>query len=326
MTQLSYAFTLFLSLFIEAFPFLLLGILVSSWLLVFVNEHQLAAQFTRSRILGAIIGSCLGLLIPVSQYGNIPVARRFLLQGLPLPITVSFLLAAPTINPIVLWLTWKAFPEQPAIIFFRILFAWVIAVVIACIFSTYQDKLSSDEETNDLKSRSTLLRSGSFLRSPPENEPLHRVGNLSYESQVTTNNKPWKLSIELFFKNTIGELLELGSFLILGCAIAAICQVFLPQDALLNWDKTPTTQIIAMLLLGAVLSVGPAADMFLISFLSNSFLKGALLAFLLFSAIIDIKGIVLMFSTFRPKFVFYLLILAGQLTFLFTLLLDFYTS
>jgi hypothetical protein len=326
MTQLNYAFTLFVSLFVGAIPFLLLGILVSSWLLVFINEHQFVARFPRSRILGAIVGSSLGMLVPVGQYGNIPVTRRLLMHGVPIPVAISFLVAAPTINPFVLWLTWKAFPEQPQILFFRVLFAWIIAVVIACIFSTYRDKLPDNGETNEIESRSSLLRSGSFLRSQQQNQPLHRVGNLVYEYQTTIPNKSWNLSVRLFLENTIRELLELASFLVLGCAITSLAQVFLPQEVLLNWSKTPSTQILVMLLLGVVLSIGSTANVFFTSFLTGTFLKGALLAFLLLSSIIDLKGIALMLLTFRPKFVLYLLILATQITFLLTLLLNFYVT
>jgi hypothetical protein len=327
MTQLSYAFTLFLSLFLEAFPFLLLGIFVSSWLLAFADGHRLAAKFPRSRILGAIVGGCLGLLVPVAQYGNIPVTRRLLLQGIPIPVAISFLVAAPTINPIVLWITWKALPEQPAMIFFRVLFAWIMAVVIACIFSTYRDKSPSDEETDDIKSRSPLLRSGTFLLPPLQSEPLDRVETLDYRQQAaTTTKKSRKLAANFFVENAVRELLELGSFLVLGCAIASVCQVFFPQEALLNWAKSPATQILVMLVLGAVLSVGSTADAFFISFLTGTFLRGSLLAFLLFSSIVDLKAIPLLLSTFRPKIVLYLLILAGLLTFLLTLFLDFYVS
>ncbi|NJK47350.1 permease [Candidatus Gracilibacteria bacterium] len=324
MTQLSYIVTLFLSALLETLPFLLLGILVSSWLLVFVDERQFALKLPRNSILGAIFGSGLGMILPVGQYGNIPVTRRLLLHGVPIPIAISFLVAASTVNPIVLWSTWKAFRAQPEMIFLRVMLAWVIAFVIGCIFSTYQDKLPIEGEIHGIESRSTLLRSGSFLESPPQSDPLHRVGNLVYDYQSTTHYKPWKLSLNLFVENVVRESIELGSFLGIGCAIASIGQAFLPQAALLNWVISPVTQILAMLLLGAVWSISSVAASFSFSFSSIPFLKGSLLAFLLFGSIIDIKALALMLSVFRPKFVLYLLILAGQSIFLFALFVNFY--
>ena len=43
-SQLHNAFTLFLSLLVEAIPFLLLGILLSSFLLLVVDERNLIAK------------------------------------------------------------------------------------------------------------------------------------------------------------------------------------------------------------------------------------------------------------------------------------------
>jgi uncharacterized membrane protein YraQ (UPF0718 family) len=327
MTQLNYAVTLFSSLFIEALPFLLLGIFVSSGLLVFVNEHRLAAKFPRNPILGAIVGSSLGMLLPVCQYGNIPVTRRLILQGVPLSVAIGFLVAAPTLNPIVIWLTWKAFPDEPKMLFLRVLFAWLMGVILGSLFSTYRDKLPSVAEVPSLAHRSTLLRSGTFVLPPPEGQPLHRVGSLIYDyATVTPTSKPMSVNLRLFFDNSVREAMGLGSILALGCAIAAVIQVFLPQAELLAWGQTPVQQILVMLLLSVLLSLGAPANAGFVRLLVPNFLSGSLLAFLLLSSIADLKGIGLFFWSFRPKAVFYLLILTAQLTFLLALLLNFYWS
>ena len=100
--QLNNAFTLFLSLLVEAIPFLLLGVLFSGLLLGFVDERKLIARIPRNPLLGALAGSLVGFLFPVCECGNVPVARRLLMQGVPAPVAIGFLLAAPTINPIVI--------------------------------------------------------------------------------------------------------------------------------------------------------------------------------------------------------------------------------
>jgi uncharacterized membrane protein YraQ (UPF0718 family) len=328
MIQLNSTFTLFLSLLLESLPFLLLGILVSSWLLVFVDEHQLVAKLPRNPILGAIVGSSLGMLIPVTQYGNIPVTRRLLMEGVPLSVAVSFFIAAPTINPFTIWLTWKTFPEQPLLLVLRVLLTWVIAVTIATIFSAYKEKpLPSEAEVTPLSRRSRLLKSGTFLRLPPESQPLHRMGSLIYEYKTaTSSNQSFPLALSLFLENAVRETVELGSLLLVGCAIAAAGQTFLPQTDILSWGQTPPTQILALMLLGFILSLGSSADIFFVTHLTETFLKGALLSFLLFSSIIDLKSLGLIFSTLRLRAALYLIILGAQLTFLLALLLDFYVS
>ncbi|MFW6359711.1 MAG: permease, partial [Chroococcales cyanobacterium] len=135
MTQLYSAFTLFLSLLVEAMPFLLLGVLLSSALLLFIEERQLITRMPQNPILGALIGSCVGFLFPVCECGNVPVARRLLIQGVPTSVAIGFLLAAPTINPVVIWSTWVAFRDQPEIVLWRIIFSLLVAVTLGCIFS-----------------------------------------------------------------------------------------------------------------------------------------------------------------------------------------------
>jgi uncharacterized membrane protein YraQ (UPF0718 family) len=79
--QFSSGFTLFLSLLVEAIPFLMLGVLLSSVLLWFVDERKLLSYIPSNPLLGAFAGSLVGFLFPVCECGNVPVARRLILQG-----------------------------------------------------------------------------------------------------------------------------------------------------------------------------------------------------------------------------------------------------
>ena len=137
--QLNNAFTLFLSLLVEAIPFLLLGVLFSVLLLGFVDERKLVSRIPRNPLLGALMGSSIGFLFPVCECGNVPVARRLLMQGVPAPAAIGFLLAAPTINPVVIWATWTAFRDQPEIAVLRVVFSLSIATIIGWVFSAQKD-------------------------------------------------------------------------------------------------------------------------------------------------------------------------------------------
>lgn len=328
MSQLSYAVTLFASHVLESLPFLLWGIIVSSGLLAFVDEHQFVAKLPRNRILGAIVGSSLGFIIPVGQYGNIPVTRRLLLQGASIPLSISFLIASPTINPFVMGISWMILGNHPRLLFLRILGAWIIGMVMGLIFSAYGDQPA--EETSKLSPLaiySTLLQSGTLLRPRNTPQPLHRAGNLIYEYQATPGIPPslWGRLL-LFTDNVIKELLELGSILILGCIITTVAQVFLPQAQLLGWGQNPVTQILVMSLLSCVLSMNSLWTPYFINPLTATFLYGSNLAFLLLSSLINLKSLGLLFATLRPKPAIYLLILTGQLMLLLCFALNFYFS
>lgn len=336
--QLNNAFTLFLSLLVEAMPFLLLGVLFSGLLLLFIDERQLVAKMPKNPLLGAITGSLIGFLFPVCECGNIPVARRLLLQGVPTPVAVGFLLAAPTINPIVIWATWTAFRDQPEIVVLRVVFSLAIAITIGCVFSAQADlkeilqptmannwQISVPEQVKeDVEVISPLLKSGTYLLAGA-GQPI-RMDATVMQAQLaaTSAAKPLAYKLRLFLDNTVQELRELGAVLVIGSAIAALIQVTVPREAILALGSSPVTSILAMMVLALVVSICSTVDSFFALSFASVFTSGSLLAFLVFGPMIDLKGVGLMLSIFKPRAVFYLFALAAQLTFLFSLLVNLY--
>ncbi len=354
MNQLHNAFTLFMSLLVEALPFLLLGVLLSSALLLFVDETKLISSIPRNPVLGALIGSSIGFLFPVCECGNVPVARRLLMQGASPSVAIGFLLAAPTVNPIVIWATWTAFRDQPEIVVLRVVFSLAIATIIGSVFSLQKDltpfvqpmvaraiaqsaqaKSSSSrtptERLSELEKTSPLLQSGTFLLGTPGSPQRldattmetvllsAKVGNMGAAGVALGGDRLFQQRLRLFVENVMAELRELGGVLVLGSAIAAIIQVAAPRDLILSLGQGPVTSIIAMLVLGAVVSICSTVDAFFALSFASTFTTGSLLAFLVFGPMIDIKSIGLMMSIFKAKPVVYLFLISGQLTFLLTL-------
>lgn len=337
MNQLHDAFTLFLSLLVEAMPFLLLGVLLSSGLLFLISEKQLISKLPKNPLLGSIVGSCIGFLFPVCECGNVPVARRLLLARVPPSVAISFLLAAPTINPIVIWSTWIAFGDRPSIVVFRVLFSSAIATIVGCVFSVQPDtrELLQTSFAKRMKpivnvtpdrclyakryplgrrgSQSPLLQSGTFLLGQGKSIPFD--DSLSVATKPDNVETKW----QLFFTNLLQEFSELGGMLIFGSAIAAIIQVFVPREIILGLGQDTITSIMAMMLLAAIVSICSTVDSFFALSFASTFTSGSLLAFLVFGPTIDIKSVGLMASIFKPKIIIYIFTLVAQLTFIFTL-------
>lgn len=352
--QLNSGFTLFLSLLVEALPFLLLGVLFSSLLLWFVDEQKLLSFIPPNPLLGAFVGSLIGFLFPVCECGNVPVARRFLLQGVPSSVAISFLFAAPTINPIVIWSTWTAFRDQPEIVVFRVLFSLTIATILGWLFSVQKDLKPLvqpaiaralptvdlyEPATSDLET-SPLLQSGTYflgesekpirLESIPWWQPQPLIKKEKKITSVKAPLPPWKTIFlpptqqrwNSMLENMVQEFRELGGVLVLGSLIAAIIQVAVPREWILSLGQSPVTSVVAMLLLAGVVSICSTVDSFFALSFSSVFTSGSLLAFLVFGPMIDIKTVGLMLSVFKARAVFYLVVLAAQLTFLFCLLVN----
>jgi uncharacterized protein len=328
MEQLNNAFTLFLSLLVEAIPFLLLGVLLSGLLLFFVDERKLVRLAPKNPILGAFVGSCIGFLLPVCECGNVPVARRLIVQGVPLPVAVGFLLAAPVINPIVIWSTWIAFRDQPEILWLRIIFSLLIATIIGWIFSRQGDVKSLLQPAvalsmvkalppEDLQ-KPTLLRSGNFMLGGGESLEAKMAASLDRKPQLS-----WSERGNLLLDNTMQELRELGGILVLGSALAALIQTFTPRELILGLGQGSVSSVLAMMLLAGLISICSTVDAFFALSFAGAFTSGSLLAFLVFGPMFDLKGIGLLLTVFKPKAIFYLFALAAQLVFLLTLFVNF---
>jgi hypothetical protein len=336
MVQLNNAFTLFLSLLVEAVPFLLIGVAFSSLLLLFINEQKLISILPKNPFLGSLAGSLIGIFFPVCECGNVPVARRLIIQGAPSSVAIGFLLAAPTINPIVFWATWVAFRDQPEMVFLRVGFTLLIATLIGWVFSRQKDlrPLLQPSVARSVwvapppvdTQTSPLLRSGTFLMQSG-GQPL-QLDAPAAQTLVANSlqEKPWPVKLRLMVDNMIQEFRELGAVLVLGSALAAVIQVALPRELILSLGQGVVSSIVAMMVLAAVVSICSTVDSFFALAFASTFTSGSLLAFLVFGPMIDLKNLGLMATVFKPRAVIYIFVLAAQLCFVLTMIVNLYVS
>jgi uncharacterized protein len=330
MAQLNNAFTLFLSLLVEAIPFLLLGVLLSSVLLIFIDERRLIANLPKHPVVGAFVGSCVGFLFPVCECGNVPVARRLIVQGVPLPVAIGFLLAAPTVNPIVIWSTWIAFRDRPEIVVLRVVFTLLIATILGWIFSAQADPkpilqpaiaLGTLKPIPKASNSYSILDGGDFMLGGSGIAAQRMTPDL-----IQTPKRSFRENMDLLLDNIVQELRELGGVLVLGSAVAAAIQTLTPRELIVGLGQGPIISIVVMMILAGTISICSTVDSFFALSFAATFTSGSLLAFLVFGPMFDLKSIGLMLSIFKPKAIFYLFAIVTQLTFLFTLFINFNVS
>ncbi|MDO4293307.1 MAG: permease [Eubacteriales bacterium] len=99
----------FLGVFLQAVPFLALGVLLSSVIQIYVSADFIERRFPKSLFWGQLFAVIAGFFLPVCDCASIPVFRSLVKKGVPLPAAVTFMLASPVINPVVLLSTWYAF-------------------------------------------------------------------------------------------------------------------------------------------------------------------------------------------------------------------------
>ncbi len=73
--------TVFLGIFIEALPFVVAGVLVSSVIALFVGEQVIQRLAPEAPVHAALVGSLLGPAFPVCECGTVPTTRRLLHKG-----------------------------------------------------------------------------------------------------------------------------------------------------------------------------------------------------------------------------------------------------
>ena len=276
--------TRFLGIFIEAVPFLLLGSLTSGLIETFVKTDDVLRFMPRSRLGAALGGTVLGLIFPVCECGVVPVTRRLFRKGLPLSMGVAFLLAAPFMNPIVFASTYIAFGFGGVLIG-RALLTVLVAVIVATVIGSFADPRE-------------VLKPTSAKAGEDCHDHHHPPGGPG-------------LRAKLFSAIQIGgdDFFEMGRFLILGSGLAALLQTFVPQDNLLALGSGPIMSVLFMQILAFLLSVCSTVDSFLALAFVNTFSTGAIISFLSFGPMVDIKSTLMFTGVFRRKIVLYLVLL-----------------
>ena len=99
MAQIATVWAVFQGLLLEALPFLLIGVAISSLARALDPSGHWLQKLPKGALLGPLSGALLGFALPACECGNVPVARRLLAVGAPLGTAFGFLFAAPVLNP-----------------------------------------------------------------------------------------------------------------------------------------------------------------------------------------------------------------------------------
>ena len=282
MTRLATGWAIFQGLLIEALPFLLLGVTIAGLARWLVPQSTWVRRLPRHPLLAPLVGALLGFALPACECGNVPVARRLLASGAPLGTGFGFLFAAPVLNPIVLASTWAAFPDKTWLLWARPAGAFLIALSLSALLGLLPEAklletalLEERRMSQPLSSVGLLERRGGVLGSAP----------VSPEQRDDTPG----ISTRLLIQHSTREFLSLLTLLVLGSALAAVVQTWLPRSWLLALGSAPTLSVIALMLLALVVSVCSSVDAFLALGFAAQVTPGALLAFLLLGPVVDLK-------------------------------------
>lgn len=89
--------------------------------------------------------------------------------------------------------------------------------------------------------------------------------------------------------------------LFVGAAVAGLLQVVVSRDLLLALGQNPLWSVLALMGLAFVIAICSTVDAFFILSLGSAFTPGAVIAFLVFGPMIDIKMLALLRTTFTAR-------------------------
>lgn len=270
--------TVFLGIFVEAVPYLLLGTFASGLVEVFMDRDAMSRWVSNRPGAAAISGAFMGMVFPVCECGVVPLTRRLFKKGLPLSAGISFLLAAPVLNPIVIISTASAFGWGEMLLW-RFVISLVIAITVGLVFSAQGEAAE-------------VLRP---VMAGDDHDHIHAEAGDSVREKI---RKALLITVDEFF--------DMGRYLVLGSMLAAGLQTFVSQSALLAVGSGPVLSVLVMLLLAVILSICSTVDSFVALGFTGAFSFGSVLSFLVFGPMVDIKSVMMYLQVFKRRAVFYI--------------------
>lgn len=269
--------TLSLSVMIEALPFVMLGICIAIIVQVWLPAERLLTYLPQQPLLRRASLSLLGIALPVCECGNVPLARGLLAKGLTPSESLVFLLAAPILNPVTIITTQQAFAGDVTILWARVFGGFAIANLVGWVYA----RRPAEE-----------LLTNTFVASC-------QADHVQQSKQVA--------SLAIFRR----EVQAMLPALVVGAGLAGLVQVLVSREVLVSLGSQPVWSVIVMVALAFIVSICSNVDAFFALAFRQTFMTGALVSFLTFGPMIDIKMLSLLRTTYRPSVLFQVSALVG---------------
>ncbi|MGL4174061.1 MAG: permease [Actinomycetota bacterium] len=255
--------TIFVAICIQALPFLVLGVGLSALISAYVPASFFQRILPRNSAAAVPVAGLSGAVLPGCECGAVPIAASLVRSGVAPAAAMTFLLAAPAINPIVLISTAVAFPGQPGMVVARFAASLLVAVTMGWLWLRFGR--------------------GEWLRLPRR------------------DHSPEDSRFSIFIDAARHDFLHAGGFLVVGGMIAATVNIVVPDQVFDAVADRPWLAVITLAFLAVIVAICSEADAFVAaSFAGMS--PVAQLAFMVVGPAVDVKLISLQAGTFSWRF------------------------
>lgn len=274
-------YTVFISILIQGIPFILVGSFVSAIIQIYISRDMFIKIFPKNIFLSCIIAAFAGLLFPICDCGTIPVVKGLMKKKIPIAAGITFMLAAPIVNPIAIISTIYAFQGMRSVIICRVLAGIIISISVGLIMQFFTKK---DEEI--LINEADALDCNCGFCNDQYDYPKSRFEKL-----------------RAVFIHTGDEFFNIGKFMIIGTFLSSIFQNVVSINNNMYLPNDNRISLIIMILLSFLLSVCSTSDAFVAKGFLKQFSINSVMGFLVVGPMLDIKNTIMLCGNFKKKFV-----------------------
>ena len=321
----------FLSILFEGAPFILLGTLISGFIDIYLPAGTMDRLLPKRRFPAILVAGLLGAILPVCECAVVPVIRRLVKKGLPVSCALTYMLAAPIVNPITALSTWKAFkgPEIPfgpdlslsaslVMTVSRLGLGFLAAVAVGLVVSRIpMVKLLRQRLVDSLKKEEAQEKAHTHDHGHGSDHGHHHdhphghgcCGHDHGHDHDHGHHDHEDNRLVAAFRSAMRDFVDVGVYFTIGVAITALFNTGIAPGAewLDSLAKNEVAAPAALMGLAFVLSLCSTSDAFIAATL-DKFTYGAKLAFLVFGPMLDVKLLFLYQTVLRRRFIIQLAI------------------
>lgn len=189
---------------IELILLFLLTSAVVNIFLMYLPKEKIKNWMSSKGVFGNFIGAIFGALTLFCACSTIPMTLGFLDMGIPFGVTMSFLIASPLMNPIILSILIALMGFKSALIYF------LVMLVSSIIFGIVLEKIGGEKLVKKVKVKS---QNGFDMIIP----------------------KKFKDKLRVAFLKAWSELKGVLVYLLIGVGIGSVIYGYLPQEFVLKF-------------------------------------------------------------------------------------------
>lgn len=178
-------------------------------ILMYIPQEKISRKLAGSGIFGNMLAAGFGALTPFCACSTIPMTVGFLNAGVPFGATMSFLIASPLLNPIIIAMLGALVGIKAMLIYVA------IAFLCAVLFGWFLQKIDAQRWMKNIRLKKSACGCGGEEQSEPK-------------------KLPWGKKLAIAFRSAWDSLRPIIWYLLIGVALGAAIYGYMPSDFVLK--------------------------------------------------------------------------------------------